>query len=108
MDNGVLPVKTTGKMNKLVLYATNLALLLLVSADVSVRSHVVIGYVLGAIAGNQRFQLTSSDQMPIYNRIYSCMGSEVHLRDCPSFEPNRTEPCGYRRNAYVVCQGTHS
>ena len=59
---------------------------------------------LGAIAGNQRFQL-NSDELPVYNRSYSCKGSELHLRDCPSFEPNRTEPCGYRRNAYIVCQG---
>ena len=65
----------------------------------------VSGLLLGAIAGSQRFQLTTPDQMPIYNRSYSCMGSEFHLRDCPSSEPNRTLPCGYRRNAYVVCQG---
>ena len=43
--------------------------------------------------------------MPIFNRSYTCRGSELHLSDCPSFEPNRTEPCGYRRNAYIVCQG---
>ena len=59
---------------------------------------------LGAIAGSQRFQLTRPD-LPVYNRIYSCTGSELHLRNCPSMEPNRTEPCGYRRNAYIVCQG---
>ena len=61
--------------------------------------------LLGAVAGNQRFQLTSPDQLPVYNRNYSCTGSELHLRNCPSLEPNRTEPCGYRRNAYIVCQG---
>ena len=61
-------------------------------------------FSLGAIAGSQRFQLTRPD-LPVYNRSYSCTGSELHLRNCPSMEPNRTEPCGYRRNAYVVCQG---
>ena len=61
--------------------------------------------LIGAIAGSQRFQLIDSDQLPVYNRSYSCTGSELHLRDCPSLEPNRTEPCGYRRNAYIVCQG---
>ena len=62
-------------------------------------------FLLGAIAGSQRFQLTSPDQLPVYNRNYSCTGSEPHLRNCPFMEPNRTEPCGYRRNAYIVCQG---
>lgn len=61
--------------------------------------------LLGAIAGSQRFQLTSAEQLPVYNRSYSCTGSESHLRDCPFLEPSRTEPCGYRRNAYIVCQG---
>ena len=108
MESGVLPVKTIGTKNKLVLSAANWDLLVSVSIKVFVFKFCTrdgLLSFLGAIAGNQQFQLTSSTELPVYNRSYSCKGSELHLRDCPSFEPNRTEPCGYRRNAYIVCQG---
>ena len=107
MDSGVLPVRTIGMKNKLVLSAANWDLLVSVSIKVFVFKFCTrdgLLSFLGAIAGNQRFQL-NSDELPVYNRSYSCKGSELHLRDCPSFEPNRTEPCGNRRNAYIVCQG---
>jgi len=60
---------------------------------------------LGAIDGNQQFELDSED-ISLIQMNFNCTGTENKLEECSPFLPMATEDCeDSRRNAYIVCQG---